>query len=163
MVYRPPDEIRLAGNFRFVKSEKIYRVTRWNSSTGLHSKHPLHTALNTASINPLRTHSTSYQLVKIKGIEIDFKASGDPRSKLWHVLFRLLIVTTPYHSQLSGTKGADHLESAWDEDLLWVKVAWIFSGIACCLQTRLYSRRFSACMTTKFLPSYSFLRYCENN
>ena len=35
-----------------------------------------------------------------------------------------------YHSQLSGTKGADHLESAWDEDVLWVKVAWIFSGIA---------------------------------
>ena len=77
-----------------------------------------------------RVNSKTHQLVKIKGIEIDFKASGDPRSKLWHVLSRLLIVTTPYHSQLSGTKGADHLENAWNEDVLWVKLAWIFSGIA---------------------------------
>ena len=102
---------------------------------------------STQSINSfriLRVSSTTYQLLEIKGIEIGFKASGDPRSKLWHVLSRLLIATTPYHSQLSGTKGADHLEITWDEDVLWVKVAWIFSGIAYCLQTRLYSRRFES-------------------
>ena len=110
-----------------------------------------------------RVNSKTHQLVKIKGIEIDFKASGDPRSKLWHVLSRLLIATTPYHSQLSGTKGADHLESAWDEDVLWVKVAWIFSGIAYCLQTRLYSRRFESIIydrnkeKPKLVYAYSYI------